>query len=116
MRRWVPAVLVLLVLLVVAAVLWFNCTGTFSHVNFERIRPGMSLAEAERILGSPGVEIHESELPHIVDWSVPVEDPKRIRPVVAGEKYVRWELHDSKIIVSLRGGVVAEKWYWEPSL
>jgi hypothetical protein len=37
--------------------------------------------------------------------------------VVAGERYFRWDDgNGAEIIISLRSGVVAEKWYWEPSL
>jgi hypothetical protein len=117
MRKVCLATLALFAVAVLVAVLWFTRTGTFSQANYERIRPGMSLAEVERLLGGPGTETLEGHLPGVVDWSVPVDHPKRVKAVVSGEQYLRWEDgHGSEVIISLRGGVVAEKWYWEPSL
>ncbi len=116
MRKGCLAALALFAALIVVAVFWFNRTGTFSHANYERIRPGMTPAEVERLLGGHGTEVPESQLPGIVDREVPVDHPKRVKPVVSGERYLRLEQGGSEIIVSLRGNVVAEKWYWEPSL
>ncbi len=89
--------------------------GQFSHCNFQKIAAGMTLREVEAILGSPGIEVRESELPGIVDWDAPVDSPKRIKPVIAGEKYYRWEDGARYILVSLNNGAVREKNYWEPS-
>lgn len=117
MRKGCIAALAIFAVAVLAAVVWFNREGTFSHANYERIRPGMSLADVERLVGAPGAETFEGQLPGVVDWSVPVDHPKRVKAVVAGEQYFRWDDgNGAEIIISLRGGVVAEKWYWEPSL
>jgi hypothetical protein len=116
MRKWCLAVLLLLTVLIVAVVLWTARTGTVSVFNYDRIRPGMSIAEVDMLLGGPGIEISESQLPGIVDRSVPVDHPKRVKPVVTGERYIRWEHGHSYVVVSLRGKFVAEKWYYVPSL
>jgi hypothetical protein len=116
MRRGCFAALILFVIAAMALLLWSNRTGTFSYANFERISPGMSLVDVEDLLGSHGNEIPEPELPSIVDWGVPVGHPRRIKPVVTGDRYIRWVEGSSYIIISMRGGMVAEKWYWEPSL
>ncbi|WP_171469925.1 hypothetical protein [Frigoriglobus tundricola] len=87
-----------------------------SHANYERIRPGMNLAQVERLLGGPGTEALEKHLPGVVDWDVPVDHPKRVKAVVSGEQYFCWDDRGTEIIISLRAGVVSEKWYYEPSL
>jgi hypothetical protein len=88
-----------------------NREGAFSYSNFERIRTGMTLAEVERLLGETGNEINESFVPLIV-----VGQPKQQKQVVSGGQYYRWENGNSYVIVSFRKGLVAEKYYWEPSL
>src|SRR4051812_8359642 len=104
MRKWFLGglSLVMVAALILAAYLWFNRTATFSYANYKRILPGMPLAEVDRLLGGPGVEVDESRLPGIVDWDVPVDHPKRIKPVVTGHRYFRWEQGSSYILVSLR--------------
>lgn len=120
MQRGCVAILAVLSLAVLAAVVRFNREGTISHVNYERILRGMSLAEVERLMGTPGTETFEDRLPGVVDWDVPVDHPRRIKAVVSGERYFQWgEMHVDNgvmIVVSFRDGVVAEKWYYEPSL
>jgi hypothetical protein len=76
----------------------------------------MSLERVETLLGHSGQEISERELPKVVDWSVPVDSPKRVKPVVNGDRFFRWEQGACYILVSLKDGVVFEKHYWEPSL
>jgi hypothetical protein len=92
-------------------------TGVFSYENYQRIRVGMATGEVESLLGMPGKEIEDAELPHVVDWSEPIESPQRTKPVVKGERFLQWRVeHGERIVVGLRGGSVSEKWYWEPSL
>jgi hypothetical protein len=84
----------------------------------------MTLAEVEQRLGAPGLSQSEGQLPGVVDWSVPVDHPKRVKAVIGGEESYRWNksgsrqilIGDAYIIISLRDGVVADKYYWEPSL
>ena len=76
----------------------------------------MTLAEVEHLLGSPGTEVTEQQLPHIVDWDVPIDHPRRVKPAISGERYFKWVEGTSYIIVSMNSEIVAEKWYWEPSL
>lgn len=116
MRKVIFAAILVISGASIAATFWFDRIGTFSHTNYERIRPGMTVAEVERLLGAPGAEVRERELPGVVNWDVPVDHPKRIKAVVTGERCLRWERGDSYIVVSLRREKVAEKWYWEPSL
>jgi len=115
-KEWLAA-LAVFAIVVLTTVVWLDRPSTFSHANCERICPGMGLADVQRLLGSPGTETFESCLPGVVDWNVPVTHPKRVKPVVSGEQYFRWDdAEGAKIIISLRDGVVAEKWYWKPSL
>lgn len=116
MRKGCLACLAVIAALIAAVACWSNRSGIYSEANYERIRPGMTLAEVEQLLGGPGFEVSEPELPHIVDRTVPVDHAGRLKPVVSGERYMRWEDGYSYIIVSFRGDGVAEKWYWEPSL
>jgi hypothetical protein len=100
-----------------SAVAWLNRTGIFSLANYQRIPPGMTLPEVERLLGGRGTEKFEGELPETVDPRVPIGSPNRMRAVVVGDHYLRWDNgNGAEIIVSLRRGVVSEKWYWAPSL
>jgi len=71
----------------------------------------MTPAEVERLLGETGNEINEVFVPLIL-----VGQPKQEKQVVSGDQYYRWQNKSSYIIVSLRKGFVAEKYYWEPSL
>lgn len=113
------ALAVLLVGGVLALAAWFNRHVVVSWANYERIRPGMMVEEVERLMGAPGSEVTVTNgLPQVVDHGVPLGDPKRIKPVVSGERYLKWNLaeNDRTVIVSLQGGVVAEKWFRELSL
>jgi hypothetical protein len=89
-----------------AATAWSCRPRTFSYTNYQRIRPGMTLAEVEALLGGPGEEIRETQVPEY-------SDRKR---VVSGERFFRSEQKGRKIIVSFEAGTVKEKWYWQPSL
>jgi hypothetical protein len=75
----------------------------------------MSLREVEALLGQPGIEVDQSQLPGEVDWGVPLNSPKRVKTVIGGEKFYRWEDGARYILVSTKGGMVHEKNYWEPS-
>ena len=90
--------------------------GRFSYCNFERIAAGMKLSDVESLLGASGMEITAEQLPGIVDWSVPVDSPQRIKGAISGEKFYLWEDGTRYILVSLKADIVHEKWYWEPSL
>jgi len=96
--------------------LWENRTGTFSYADFQRIQPGMHLKEIEDLLGGPGLEVNQSRVAGIVNWDAPIDSPERVKPVVSGDRIHRWEQGNRYILVSIKGGVVHEKWYWEPSL
>jgi hypothetical protein len=109
--------IVLVITLAISALgAWWCRSGTFSRWNFSRIRPGMSLEQVEALLGGSGQEIVESHVPGIVDWNERVDSPKRVKAIIAGERFFRWEEDGCYIIVSLKAGVVFEKHYWEPSL
>jgi hypothetical protein len=107
MRKGCLVALTLFVLAVVAVLVWDDRTGRITHANYERIRPGMALAEVERLLGGPGTEMPESEVPRYGS-----------KPAVTGDRFFRWEgnYNGRIIIVSLRNDVVAEKDYSELSL
>lgn len=100
---------------VAAYALWCR-PGIVSGRNYDRIRPGMTLDRVESLLGSRGRMVGEESLPRIVDRSQPVDSPRRIKAVISGERYYRWDNDATYILVSLKGGVVHEKWFWTPSL
>jgi hypothetical protein len=107
-----------LVLLTLIAALvaggWVGSTYYSAFAYYKRIQPGMTLNEVERLLGQPGREVSESELEQALDWNIAVRQARRVRHVDPGERYFRWEKGSGYIIVSVRGDVVTEKWYWEP--
>jgi hypothetical protein len=83
----------------------------------EKIRTGMRLEEVHALLGNAGKKIDKSELPEVVDWDVPVDSPRRSKPVVSGESFYQWQADGGAyVIVSLRHGVVHEKFFYAPSL
>jgi hypothetical protein len=84
--------------------------------NLPKIKQGMTLEEVNSLLGMAGKRIDESNVPRVVDDRVPLDDPKRLKPVVSGESFYRWESNGTWIIVSLKNGVVYEKDFYEPSL
>ncbi len=85
--------------------------------NSEKIRTGMRLGEVHALLGNAGKTIDKSELPEIEDWDVPVDSPRRSKPVVSGESFYKWEADGGAyVIVSLKHGVVHEKFFYVPSL
>lgn len=110
-RKLYFAVGLLLTIACVGCFIFFDREGTFSYGNYERIREGMTPADVERLLGGTGNEINESFVPLIL-----IGQPKQEERVVSGDQYHRWENGSSYIIVSFRNGVVAGKYYWEPSL
>lgn len=98
---------------------WLNRPGTVSWVNYGRIQPGMTVEEVERLLGGTGYEVTvKNGLPQVVDDDVPLDHPKRIKPVVSGERCLSWgdAGTERQIVISLRIGVVVEKWFRERSL
>ena len=90
--------------------------GVFSYENYQRIQIGMTREQVESLLGVPGEEIGESELPEVVDWTQPVDSQRRLKRVVSGQEFFRWRDDSRKIFVGLQDGSVLEKWHWEPSL
>jgi hypothetical protein len=78
-------------------------SGKFSYINYRRISKGMSIAEVDDLLGSTGKEVPASLL-------------LNQKPVVSGERYFRWDAGIRQVYVSLNNDVVAEKYYWSPSL
>jgi len=115
MLKWFAAGLAVLVTLAVVSAgwLWFGRAGSFSRWNYERIHPGMSLAEVEQLLGEPGESVEEQYVPHVVDRSV---EPRREKPVIRGEQYFQWRKGSLCIIIGLEDGVVAEKYFNEHCL
>ena len=80
-------------------------SGRFSYINYQRIAKGMSIVEVEELLGSSGTEVKASQVLLLNQ-----------KPVVRGERYFRWDAEIRRIYVSLNNDVVAEKYYWSPSL
>jgi hypothetical protein len=106
------AILALIAALIVGG--WVGSTYYSAFAYYQRVQPGMTLGEVERLLGRPGTEVPESALETVVDRNVPAGHPRRDRPVISGERYLRWDQGSGYIFISLRGDRVAEKWYWEP--
>ncbi len=85
--------------------------------NSEKISTGMRLEEVQALLGNAGKSLDKSELPEVTDWDVPVDSPRWSKPVVSGEDFYEWEADGGAyVIVSLKYGVVHEKFFYAPSL
>jgi hypothetical protein len=126
-RKWIviavfvgtPLVMLTTVAAWVAIEVWRfqNRPAAVLHSNSEKIRSGMRLEEVQALLGNLGEKIAESPLPEIVDGDVPVDSPGRIKPVVSGEHFYKWEADGGAyFIVSLKHGVVHRTFFYEPSL
>jgi hypothetical protein len=127
MRKWWPVAAVLAVPIVLALtfVAWLAVAlweyehrpGAVLAHNFDRIKPGMRLEQVNSLLGLNAREIMASEIPIINDSTEPDGSSRRMRRAVSGDSYFKWETKDgAQIIVGLRGGVVSERYHYEPSL
>ena len=108
--RWL--VVSLVILGIAASVCWFCWPGQFSAFNIWRIGPGMTLERVEWLLGRPGEELTEEQ--------VPIR--QRHGRAVSGERYYRWQAdpigwrRGDYLIVSFEAGIVKETYYWEVPL
>jgi hypothetical protein len=86
---------------------WYFLTDTKLRQDYHKIAVGVPLPEVEALLGGPGKQLKEKELP---------ETP--CGPVVNGDQFYQWTgpLNGQKIIIGVRDGRVCAKWYWEYSL
>jgi hypothetical protein len=85
--------------------------------SYELVQPGMDRSEVGALIGGPGAEWPERSVPRVVDWAQPVESPGRLKRVVDGEQFLRWEGASGEVIIlGFTQGRVTAKWYWEPSL
>ncbi len=109
-KRLIPGAAVCFALVIL---IWFMIDVTISlqrggHLRFRtgygRIEPGMSLDDAEALIGAAGKEIAEAFVPQTASGQV-----------VNGDRYFQWESNYCRII-SFKDGKVAEKNLWEPSL
>ena len=83
---------------------WLCRPGVFSYFNYCIIFPGMTLTQVEALLGKPGREIPPHEVPGT-----------SAKAFVSGDRVFRWEDGNRVIFISLKNGVVYEKYYREPS-
>jgi hypothetical protein len=117
MRRWaigcasVAVLSVLAVGLLVGLHIQEECrSGKVTECNYEKVKIGMTVKEAEAILG-PSQEIGMEHVPGTRDG-----------PVVSGERLFMWAKEVSSpmssraVWVGVRNGRICNKWYWEPSL
>ncbi len=93
-----------------------NRPSAVLHRTSEKIKPGMKLEEVDSLLGHVGRKIEQSELPRTVDPDEAVDSPSQSKPVVSGEGFFKWETDDGAyVIVSLKEGVVHERFFYAPS-
>jgi hypothetical protein len=84
-------------------------SGKVTHCNFRKIKTGMTVVEAEAILG-PGQE-----------FSGRMHVPGETGPRLKGERFVRWEHTDGRdpdrtVWVGVRGAAICDTFYWERDL
>jgi len=98
---------VIVVALVAAFLFSTECRkGFLSECNYKKIKIGMTVGEAEAILG-PSQELGWEWVPRSPDG-----------PVISGERFFKWEDGKTgrKVWVGVRSGRICNQWYWEPSL
>jgi hypothetical protein len=95
-------------LLLYAPDVWHFLTDTPLERAYRRIADGMTLPEVEAIMGKPGRELKQEELPR--SWPD--------IPVVRGDHFYEWTgpVNGQEVHVELRDGRVCDKSYWEYSL
>jgi hypothetical protein len=105
--RWGGRILLLAGVAIVIG--WLCWPGQISYFTVWLIRPGMSTARVEWLLGGPGTELTEEQLPgHL-----------RNRFTVAGARFVRWDAdprgwrYVDYVIASVENGLVKEIHAWE---
>jgi hypothetical protein len=113
MLRFTRRLAELLIIVGIAASLtWLCWPGRFSNFNIWRIGPGMTLERVEWLLGGPGEELTEEQVPILQGCG----------RVVSGERFYRWQAdpmgwwHGDYLVVSFEFGVVKETYYWEVPL
>jgi hypothetical protein len=83
---------------------WLCWPGQFSSFNVWLIRPGMTLERVNWLLGSPGQELAEKEMPTL-------QGSKRL---VSGDQFYRWQADANSwrqgdfVIIGFESGVVRE--------
>lgn len=94
-------------LVAIASLALVQCRkGVVSECNYGNLTLGMTMGQAEAILG-PCLELEGEFVPRT-----------RTGPVVGGERFFRWEdvATARAVWVGVRSGKVCGKRYWEPSL
>jgi hypothetical protein len=85
-------------------------SGKITRCNYDKVKIGMTVKEAEAFLG-PGDEVEMESIPGTRDGAV-----------VSGERAFRWAkgvpgpMSSRAVWVGVRNGKICSKWYWEPSL
>jgi hypothetical protein len=84
-------------------------SGKVTLCNFMKLKTGMTVTEAEAILG-PGQE-----------YSKGMYAPGETGPRLKGERFVRWEHTDGRgcdrtVWVGVRGAAICGTFYWEKDL
>jgi hypothetical protein len=102
----------LLIGFVVVLLCWREKRRVVDWSSYLEIRIGMSLDEANGILGE-GEKVPPSALPGIVDFNGPIP---RVIPAVKGQEFYKWSDGTNKIIVGIRDGSIVDKYYWAPDL
>jgi hypothetical protein len=105
------ALAVLTGLLTYGILIMFECeNGKVVRCNYEKVKVGMTVREAETFLGPR---------PEFLEEGVPVErwPDGRIVPVVSGDSCLKWEDRTTgkDVWVGVKNGKIINKWYWEPS-
>lgn len=105
MKRCAIGALSVLLLLPAYVIFAETRPGIVSPWNYGKIRSGMTVKEAEAILGA-SQEFDGSYVPSTRDG-----------PVVRGQQFIHWEdKRGREVWVATKDGEICDQWYWEPSL
>jgi hypothetical protein len=89
--------------------------GQLSWCNCKKVTNGMTLDEVQRLVGWPGEEITQEQLP----WCpATVTTGYKNNAVVGGDRFFRWYDQERYVwlIIGMKDGRVFSSCFWEPSL
>lgn len=108
-NKWIIMLAIGMLILLAPVSCFICCPNTMTYYEWQyryRIRIGMTLSEAESVLGSATKEQAQPGLRY----------DDGIRAAVQGDEFYVWERSGMEIWVGVRDGKICDKWFDFPSL